>query len=118
MAKKKKGSKKNKAKAAEQVHESTVIDSSSLTKKKDLESSIVENKPVAAPVSKAVDSEFRPEELHLVYEAVKFCREYWSKRIELNDTEEGNATLEKMISIRDAYTHVEKKFLTVFAVEE
>lgn len=116
MAKKKKRTKKNKQKSTEEAQTPRVIESPSLVKKKDLEGVVVENSPAPAP--KSEDSEFRPEELHLIYEAVKFCRQYWSKRIELNDTEEDDASLDKMIGIRDAYTHVESKFLTVFAVEE
>jgi len=71
----------------------------------------------SAEKAKKEEEDFRPEELHLIHGAIKFYKEYWSKSIDLNEPENGDA-LEKMINIRDAYEHIEKKFLSIFATEE
>ena len=69
-----------------------------------------------APVAEEPE-QFTAEEIHLIYEAVKFYKNYWAKVIDLNDVESPDK-LEKTIRIHDAYEHVEEKYLKVFATWE
>ena len=74
----------------------------------------------AAPQPEAAEEkpeQFTAEEIHLIYEAVKFYKNYWAKVIDLNDVDSPNQ-LEKTIRIHDAYEHVEEKYLKVFATWE